>query len=388
MESGIMDWLIVGAGPQGMMVAVHLRRRGVPAANLRVLDPEPEPLARWRQRTAAVGMSELRSPAWFHLDEARASLLAYASSSGRPLSSGDARPSLALFDDHARFVLDSLGIGGAMLTGTARSLTRDGRGWCVHTDRGSTCARIVVLALGDGDRGEWPPWARSLTRRGASIGHVLEPGPLRWHSGSLAVVGGGLSAAQVALAAAARGQRVTMFARRPLRVASFDTHPRWFQNDSLLAYRAVQPVERRRGELARSRNPGTVNPAAASQLARCLGEGPSRVTLLTGPIERVSVSASGVRFTLRSRDVVADHVVLATGFAQQRRGPCWIETTARTLGLPVTQDGQPIPDGWLQWAPGLYLTGALAELQLGPTAPGLAGGRQAAQIIAQHACGR
>ena len=379
-----IEWLIVGAGPQGMTVAVHIRHRGVPRARLRVLDPEPEPLACWRRRAMAVGMSTLRSPAWYHIDVDRTSLLAYASATGRPLGSGDQHPSLELFNDHARHVITRVGIGGAELTGTVQALARAPQGWCVYTDRGSVLARVVVLALGSADGGHWPSWARSLARRGVSIGHVLESACPRWQSGSLAVVGGGLSAAQVALAAASRGQRVTLFARQSLRVAPFDTHPCWFRGDALVAFRSVQPPEGRWSELVRARNTGTLTPAVARHLVRCLGEGPGRVALVGAPIERVAAWGTGTRFILATGRVEVDHVALATGFDRRMPGASWIERTARTLGLPLAQSGHPVPDTWLQWAPGLYVCGALAELQLGPIARGLAGGRRAAQLIAQH----
>jgi len=371
-----------------MTVAVHVRCRGVPSANLRVLDPEPEPLACWRRRAATVGMSSLRSPAWHHIDVARTSLLGYASATGRPLRSGDQCPSLELFDDHARHVIAGARIGDARLAATAQGIERARRGWRVDTDRGSVLARVVVLALGSADGGHWPGWARSLERRGVSIGHLLEPWCPLSPSGSLAVVGGGLSAAQFALAAVRRGQGVTMFARRPLRVASFDTHPRWFRGDALVAYRAVRPIERRWGELTRARNPGTLTPAVARCLARCLGEGPGRIRLVSDPIERVSARGTGARFTFATGAVDVNHVVLATGFDQRLPGTTWIKRDARSLGLPLAANGHPLPDAWLQWAPGLYVCGALAELQLGPTARGLAGGRQAAQLIVQHAGNR
>ncbi len=379
-----IDSLIIGAGPLGMAVAVHLRHRGVPPAELRVLDPESEPLACWRRRAAAVSMSELRSPAWHHIDVARRSLLTYASATGRALDSEDQRPSVELFNDHARHVITHAGISDAGLTGTAQGLVRVPQGWRVITDRGTLLARVVVLALGSADGGHWPGWARSVARQGVSIGHVLEPTYPHWQSGALAVVGGGLSAAQAALGAARKGQRVTMFVRRPLRIASFDTHPRWFRDDALVAFRALQPPKRRRVELVRARNPGTLTPAAARCLVRCLGEGPGRITLVSDPIERVAARGAGARFCFATGAVDVDHVVLATGFDRHLPGTRWIKETARTLGLPLAPSGHPALDGWLQWAPGLYVCGALAELQLGPTARGLAGGRQAARLIAQR----
>jgi hypothetical protein len=47
--------------------------------------------------------------------------------------------------------------------------------------------------------------------------------------------------------------------------------------------------------------------------------------------------------------------------------------------------GFPAPTRSLEWAPGLYVTGALAELELGPTAPNIAGARSAGERLARAA---
>jgi len=44
----MLEWLIIGGGVQGTFISHYLTAvAGVPRERLRVLDPEPEPLARW-----------------------------------------------------------------------------------------------------------------------------------------------------------------------------------------------------------------------------------------------------------------------------------------------------------------------------------------------------
>lgn len=384
----LLDVLIIGSGPLGMTTAVCLCRRGMPPAGLRLLDPHPEPLACWRRRAEAVCMPELRSPAWYHIDPRPASLMAYAAAKGRALDSSDQRPSLQLFEDHTRQVITESGLDHAGVTGTAQGFAPVCNGWRVATGRDALYARSVVLALGNGEHGDWPHWARSLERRGVLIGHVLESEDRFWQTGTVAVVGGGLSAAQVAVAAARNGQSVVMFVKRLPRIANFDFDPKWFCDDAPSVFRSAYPVERRTAALARARNPGSVPPATAECLARYRGEGPGRIRLVSESIERVAARGSGVRFFLATSTIDADHVVLATGFDRHLPGSGWLERTARALGLPVAPSGHPVLDAWLQWAPGLYVCGALAELEVGPAARGLAGGRQAGRLIAQHLCNR
>ena len=53
--------------------------------------------------------------------------------------------------------------------------------------------------------------------------------------------------------------------------------------------------------------------------------------------------------------------------------------------LPVADCGYPIVDKELQWHPGLYTTGPLAELELGPVSRNITGGRRAAERLVEVA---
>lgn len=57
----MLAWLIIGGGIHGTHLA-HLltAAKGVPRERLRVLDPHPEPLARWNRLTSS--MTKSRRP--------------------------------------------------------------------------------------------------------------------------------------------------------------------------------------------------------------------------------------------------------------------------------------------------------------------------------------
>lgn len=64
----MLAWLIIGGGIHGVHLAYLLTTaKGVSREELRVLDPHPEPLARWNRLTANTGMAYLRSPAVHNL---------------------------------------------------------------------------------------------------------------------------------------------------------------------------------------------------------------------------------------------------------------------------------------------------------------------------------
>ncbi|XYI00028.1 hypothetical protein ACMHYB_09830 [Sorangium sp. So ce1128] len=51
------------------------------------------------------------------------------------------------------------------------------------------------------------------------------------------------------------------------------------------------------------------------------------------------------------------------------------------LGLRCAACGYPIVSARLEWGPGLFVSGPLAELELGPTARNIAGARAAAERL-------
>ncbi|MBX2796117.1 MAG: FAD/NAD(P)-binding protein [Myxococcales bacterium] len=378
----MIGWAVVGAGPQGVAVAVHLVRAGVPAEAIRLLDPHP-PLTAWRTRAARVGMRRMRSPATHHLDVADDGLLAFGARHGQALRAPSDRPERSLFEAHARWLLTGLGVGARWLAASVRDLQRHpASGWQLHTDTAPVHASRVVLALGSGQRGRWPRWARALRQRHVAVHHVLElqaaPTAER-----MAVVGGGLSAVQAALRLAHAGHAVWLLARRRLRVRPYDVDAPWFDDGAPWRF-ARLPSSERPAALAAARHPGTVPAQVARRLLDRLGEGAGRIRFVAEPVVRATPRGGGVRLHTPGHQVDVGGVWLATGFDPALPHGGWVPRVARALGLPITPSGHPVLDRGLSWAPGLHVTGALAELQLGPAARGLIGGRWAARRIADH----
>ena len=162
----MLDWLIVGGGIHGALLArVLVEEAGVGLDRLRVLDPHPEPLARFRQCAAATGLDYLRSSVVHHLDGDPMSLRRFAERQGRrgELHGIYQRPSIGLFDDHCDAVTERLGLRTAWVRGEALEIARaEGGGLRVETTAGELAARRVVLAVGSADQPLWPSWAEAL----------------------------------------------------------------------------------------------------------------------------------------------------------------------------------------------------------------------------------
>jgi hypothetical protein len=98
---------------------------------------------------------------------------------------------------------------------------------------------------------------------------------------------------------------------------------------------------------------------------------------------RASLAADGVaELELPGLRLRAAQVLLATGFEQQRPGGAWLDRAIADYDLPLAPCGYPLVRPSLVWAPGLYVTGALAELELGPVARNIVGARYAGERLA------
>jgi pyruvate/2-oxoglutarate dehydrogenase complex dihydrolipoamide dehydrogenase (E3) component len=387
----VLEWLIVGGGVHGTLVSRALVEEGAtPLDRVRVLDPHPAPLACFRQCAAATGLDFLRSSVVHHLDADPMSLRRFAVRERRvdELHGIYQRPSIGLFVRHVEAVMDRLDLHAARVRGEALGIERDGSSALrVDTTAGQLTARRVVLAMGSADQPLWPPWAQALRAAGAPVRHVFEPGfrledALAW--GETVVLGGGLSAVQLALwLARRRPGAVTLVARHSARIQEFDSDARWMGPRGAREFERIGSRDDRRNLIGRERRSGSVPGQFAREVER-----QGRLGNLISVRDEVRTSqpaspAGGIELELRSgRKLRADGLVLATGFHPRRPGGAWLDRTIDRLGLEYAACGYPVVDASLRWGPGLYVTGPLAELEIGPVARNILGARLAGERLA------
>ncbi len=386
----MLDWLIIGGGIHGTALSYHLLRIAqVPASRLRVLDPHNEPLAHWRAMTANTGMHFLRSPLPHHLHADPWALRTFAETrAGKPLAHfipQHARPALALFNAHCDYLIHNQQLDTLRINGRASALRPIPGGWRTETASGSLDARRVVLAVGATEQPRWPPWAHTLRQQGAPIYHLFETGFVRaalpdWTHA--VIIGGGISAAQTALALSAQQPgSVTILARHQPHLAHYDSDPCWVTPICLKAFHAEPDFDKRRAVIRAARAPGSLPPDVEQELRQAAAA--KQLNWTTGEVSAATRgSAKSIMLQLTdgsSRQ--ADCIILATGFSDKRPGGQWIDQLIAEFELPVAACGYPRVDALLQWAPELHVMGPLAELEVGPTARNIIGARLAAERI-------
>lgn len=384
----MLDWLVIGGGVHGTHLSLHLTRlRRVPRDKLRILDPHPEALARWNACTQNCGMGFLRSPYVHHIDLPADSLMHFTDrGEGKALRSfidPFLRPSTRLFAAHARHVIKKHQLDELRIPGRASALTEIEGGYRVETEHGSIEARKILLAISASEMPRWPAWASALRAEGAPIDHVFDPGfdrtalpPFR----SAVVIGGGITGAQLAMILAKTGGNVTLLSPHEPRVHRFDSPSGWMGPRKMGAFRAEPDYARRRAIICAVRHKGSMPAEVRGTLRRAVFLG--KIQLQIGTVQSAACSEGAFRLTLQDGgEISADRVLLATGFETSRPGGAWLERAIGELGLPVAPCGFPIVDAALRWKGGIFTTGALAELELGPVARNIIGARHAAERL-------
>jgi cation diffusion facilitator CzcD-associated flavoprotein CzcO len=260
----------------------------------------------------------------------------------------------------------------------------------VETGAGSLEARRVVLALGSADQPLWPEWADALRAAGAPVRHVFEPAfrldqAPAWPQ--TIVLGGGLSAVQLALwLAARRPGAVTLLSRHATRVQEFDSDARWMGPRGARAFARLAGTGDRRALIGRERHRGSVPSQFAREVDRQVRLG--SLAAIRDDAVAAAPAGAGIEIELASgRRLRGDGLLLATGFHPRRPGGAWLDRTIDQLGLEYAACGYPVVDASLRWGPGLYVTGPLAELEIGPVARNILGARLAGERLVAVARG-
>lgn len=391
-----LHWVIVGGGPHGVHLAVRLMvEAGVPRDHLRIVDPHATLLHRWSCCTASTGMRYLRSPVVHHLEVEAFDLLHFAEvgpdgpGSGPHFAPPYSRPSLALFARHCDALLARHRLDELHLRARVEHIALGESSVGLRLSSGQELrSRRVVLALGNSDHRHWPEWARELRDRGGRVLHVFgDDAPLQPDTlpDTVAVVGGGISAAQVATRLGAAGKQVTVLARHKPRLHQFDSDPGWQGPKFMAAFEQTTDPARRRSMIKAARHRGSMPEDVHAELQTAIAHG--AVSWCLHPVTGGRVGADGSLHLTRAGapPLAVGAVVLATGLSAQRPGGHLVDSLIKEHGLPVADCGYPLVDDALRWHPRLFVSGPLAELELGPTARNLAGARRAARRILPHA---
>ena len=369
-----LDWVVVGGGPHGLCAARALQATG---AQVRIVDPSGALLDRWKSRASAVAMTWMRSPVSHHLDwhptELHHFLHGKEHADVAKLARPYLRPMHEAFLRQTRVMIDRDRLEEVVIAGRVGSLHDDGNGLVVEGEGVSLRTRRVLLATGSNQM-RIPDWAQRLRHEGARVSHVFEA------EAELAtdILGGGISAVQRAIEVWRQTrQTVRLWVRRPIQVAEFD-YDQALARARFVGRWSRQDETQRLTYLDRTSARGSVPPGLWARLSNAMRRG--RVQLHVGELRVERADTSGrLRLTGTDGTVESGGLTLATGFEPEQVGG-WLKSSVESLGLPVRANLPRLEDD-MHWGRGVYVSGPLARLRLGPMAGNIVGARWAASLL-------
>ena len=120
-------------------------------------------------------------------------------------------------------------------------------------------------------------------------------------------------------------------------------------------------------------------------LRRAFNDG--RIRWYESDVDALETQGDDLRVSLASGESVRVHrVFLATGFESKRPGGTFVDELIQSAHLPCAGCGYPLVDESLRWHPRVYVSGPLAELELGPSSRNIAGARRAGDRLVSALC--
>jgi hypothetical protein len=389
-SDSILDWVIIGGGIHGTYISNALIKKRITGRDdLRVIDPHDKALFAWKKVTRNVGMEYLRSPKVHHLDLEPFSLKYYAQCSEcseKQFIAPNDRPSLNLFNSHAESVIKKNDLQKLRIRDWAVTIEPGATNHRIHTRDDCFRAKNLILAIGSGSS-EWPRWATIALKEGAMIRHVFDSNydtrqlP---YEGEIIVVGGGMSAVQTALSLATEKRRVTLVSPHSLRINNYDSDPGWMGPKYLRKFRAVPCFNRRRYLIDQARNRGSVTSDLYHAFRNSVKKG--RCVQVVDRIVGCTVLTEGLNLLqLQSGEKLGcTAILLATGYQNRRPGGDLIGRLIDQYNLKCGSCGFPVPTSNLEWFDRIYVSGPLAELEVGPASGNIIGARMAAEKILRN----
>eukprot|EP00555_Chaetoceros_dichaeta_P013404 CAMPEP_0198254286 /NCGR_PEP_ID=MMETSP1447-20131203/4607_1 /TAXON_ID=420782 /ORGANISM="Chaetoceros dichaeta, Strain CCMP1751" /LENGTH=476 /DNA_ID=CAMNT_0043940277 /DNA_START=14 /DNA_END=1444 /DNA_ORIENTATION=+ len=378
-----------------------------------VVDVNDSWLHSWKKNFETLDIEFLRSPALAHPDNFdQNALLAYAVANNRTdelLDTVNAKneklfapmnlwnlPSTRLFLDFCENLADSLDhdyIQGHISGITMKSPDTLRHPFRVELENGRRflTAKAVILATGPNGRSTVPPGFQSIPRDSARLLSWTQLNRVLPDSNRILVVGGGLTAVQVALKLIKLGKTCILCSRRPLVEKHFDIGLEWFELRTAakrISDFYYQDIADRLTALKKARGGGSVPPLymrevekaeCSGKLRRIVGEARHDIRPEQNGLLNIAVTT---RENVEIDSFCVHQIVLACGIEPDCRQNPVVKSVLDTWPIPI-QGGLPLVTDDLRWKAKLplYVVGSLGALNTGPDAGNLMGIRRAAQLV-------
>lgn len=337
---------IIGDGAASLACFAALRQQGVPSAAITVYGDSPHPLAALECYARALRQHDMRSEGNGHLDPIEfpglALVDAWRNRTLWPLLRAlidHYTPPLALLRVHTDDLVRRVGFAQRRVHRRVHAIHYGTGAVPAFVLAGSEGAALgsaqqIILALGAAGLA-WPIWTQGWQRHPAVV-HAYQC-PQIQPDQQLVVIGQGMAAAHIWVAALRSGARVTAIHRRPLHRQTLNAPRCAFSLAGIAAYQQLNPSQRR---LFHQQRPSSFPRRWRWEWLLHQARRAGRFTTVHGEVVRIaeqSASQPG-KLSLQlstGRAISADQLVCATGFERDACAHPLIRQMVEHYDLPV-----------------------------------------------------
>ncbi|ARJ14443.1 MULTISPECIES: NAD(P)-binding domain-containing protein [Staphylococcus] len=374
-----MHWTIIGGGLQGTTIAIKLRHHGLPLENLTIIDPYASLCEQFNQFSQRIRMPFLRSPFVhhchpnpFHLKQ----FAKYHQYTGATYGKYK-RPQRDMFMDHTHQQIHDYNLNMCHRQGKVSHIRKQQSQWQLELQDGTLFnTDCVVLANGCNHQ----PYIPDIFQQQPDITHIFQTNideTIYQHTSH--VVGSGISAAHLTLKLIdlQPDNTIHLWMNKQFEIHDFDADPGWLGPKNMNRFLQIESSQKRMAIINQERHKGSLPHELYLRLKKYVSEG--RLIIHQSPIKHISDHHC---YTEQEQHPY-NHILLATGFKPTLLQQPMVKNLIQQEQAPITMSGFPQITSELEWLPQLFVAGGLADLELGPFARNIMGGRDAAERIYQ-----
>lgn len=374
-----MHWTIIGGGIQGTTIALKLREAGLPVEQLTIIDPYNSLCEQFNDFTHRISMPFLRSPIVHHIHPNPFHLKQFAkvqqytnATYGRYQ-----RPQTDMFMHHVHEQVHHYHLNACHVQGYVKELTQHNHGWSITlSDAQELQNDCVVLAQGCNHK----PYIPDLYHHKEDVCHIFnENFDATMYDKASHVVGSGISAAHLTLKLLNRSQDkvVHLWMNKDIAIHHFDADPGWLGPKNMTSFLNTKSADEKFEILSKERHKGSMPQELYLRLKKHVQSG--RLVIHKETITSIEDHS----IMTENQKVTYDYILLATGFEPTFLKQSMIQSLIKHEQAPLTSCGLPDISSELEWLPQLFVAGGLADLELGPFARNIMGGKEASLRIHQ-----
>lgn len=373
-----MKWTIVGGGIHAITIALKLKSLGIDNKDLKIIDPHDVFCHQFDKRTNDISMPFLRSPIVHHVHPNPFHLKQYYKKHDYAggVYGHYKRPQREMFMHHIYELIENYNLTECHIKDSAVDIKKTDETWLISLESGEEInSDVVVIASGCNHQLKIP----NMYKGQEDIQHIFQETDIQYKSTSH-VIGSGISAAHLTLKLIYNDEdkHVHLWTNKPLEVHDFDADPGWLGPKNMTEFSKVSCSNKKMDIILKERHKGSMPRELYLRLKRYIKMG--RLTIHENEIEKIK------NHHIQTKDgteIYYDHILLATGFDNTLLTQPILNSLIHEYKAPLTECGYPEISKNLEWLPNLFVSGGLADLELGPFARNIMGGREAAKKIGE-----